>query len=332
MKEKIFNMNYIIFGGCGFIGTHLINLLRRECLNTGDKIFSFDIQSPESSGPGKKFDDVIYIQGDVRKPIDFSFKPTDEDIIFNFAAVHKTPGHKDFEYFETNILGAENVTAFAKKSGIKKILFTSSIAPYGPAEDLKTETTLPTPSSPYGISKLVAEKIHQIWQVQSPLNELTILRPGIVYGEGEGGNMTRLYKGIKGRYYFYAGRKDTIKACIYVKDLVNFMKFRMIENKFPGCEIINCTFEPAYTIEEICEAIKAAAGFKNKIPVVNGKLLMFIARVIGPLGGKRVGIHPDRVKKLMVSTNISGKKLSESGYKFLYDLEESFRDWFSSFK
>ena len=42
-----------------------------------------------------------------------------------------------------NVLGAENVTAFAEKYGIKKIVFTSSIAPYGAAEELKEETTVP---------------------------------------------------------------------------------------------------------------------------------------------------------------------------------------------
>lgn len=44
---------------------------------------------------------------------------------------------------------------------------------------------------------------------------------------------------------------------------------------------------------------------------------------------EKVGIHPDRVKKLMVSTNICGKKLAASDYKFHYTLEESFRDWFN---
>lgn len=86
------------------------------------------------------------------------FTPTPDDIIFNFAAVHRTPGHEDHEYFETNIRGAENVVAFAERHGIKQIVFTSSIAPYGPSEELKSEDTLPTPNSAYGISKLVAEK------------------------------------------------------------------------------------------------------------------------------------------------------------------------------
>ena len=325
-------MNYIIFGGSGFIGTHLIHLLKEECVNEGDKIYDLDIVMPGEEGvvPGivEKNEGVEYIRLDVRKPFDLEFAGTPDDIIFNLAAVHRTPGHEDHEYFETNIRGAENVTAFAEKYGIKKILFTSSIAPYGAAEELKSEDTLPMPNTPYGISKLVAEKIHQIWQVQDAARELTIVRPGIVYGKGEHGNMTRLYKGIKGRYYFYAGRRDTVKACIYVKELVRFMKYRMIDHDFPGCDVINCTFEPAYTIEQICEAMKRATGLLNKIPMVNGKLLMGTAKVLGPVGGKKVGIHPDRVKKLMVSTNISGKKLAGMDYTFHYGLKESFRDWY----
>ena len=323
-------MNYLIFGGSGFIGTHLIHLLN-ETRKPDDKIYDLDIVMPGEEGvvPGvvERNENVEYVRLDVRKPFNLDFIPTKDDIIFNLAAVHRTPGHEDYEYFETNIKGAENVTEFAERYGINKILFTSSIAPYGASEDLKSEESLPTPNTPYGISKLVAEKIHMIWQAKDSSRELTILRPGIVYGKGEHGNMTRLYKGIKGHYYFYAGRKDTIKASIYVKELVQFMKYRMIDNSFPGVDTINCTFEPAYTIEQIVDAMEKATGLTNKVPMINGNLLMGTAKIVGPLGGKKVGIHPDRVKKLMVSTNISGKKLSEMNYKFHYTLEESFRDW-----
>ena len=323
-------MNYILFGGSGFIGTHLIHLLN-EITNEKDNIYCLDLVMPGEEGvvPGivEKNDDVIYIRCDVRQKIDFDFSPTKDDIVFNLAAVHRTPGHESHEYFETNIQGAENVTAFAEDYGINKILFTSSIAPYGAAEDLKTESTLPTPNTPYGISKLVAEKIHMIWQAKNPDRELTIVRPGIVFGKGEHGNMTRLYKAIKGHYYFYAGRKDTIKACIYVKELVQFIKFRMIDNSFKGTDIFNCTFEPAFTIEQICNSLMNSTGLSSKIPCVNGNFLMLAAKVLAPFLGKK-GIHPDRVKKLMVSTNISGKKLADSGYKFHYSLDDSYKDWF----
>ncbi len=325
-------MNYIIFGGSGFIGTHLQKLLVNEVIRKCDKIYVLDIVMPGEEGvvPGvvEKIDGVEYVRLDVRKKIEFDFKPTKNDVIFNLAAVHRTPGHPDNEYFETNIRGAENVTAFAEKYGINKILFTSSIAPYGAAEELKSEDTLPTPNTPYGISKLVAEKIHEKWATKDDNRELTIVRPGIVYGKGEHGNMTRLYNGQKKGYFFYTGRRDTIKACIYVKELCLFFKYRMIDNDFKGIDIFNCTFEPAFTIQEICETMQKSTGMHKHIPTVPAGLLMFAARILGPIGGKKVGIHPARIKKLMISTNISGKKLKKSDYQFHYTLEESFKDWY----
>jgi len=318
-------MNYIIFGGSGFIGTHLIHLLKET--HPTDKIYCLDIVMPGEEGvvPGvvEKNDGVVYERVDVRKKIEWDLDTTENDVVFNLAAVHRTPGHMDIEYFETNIRGAENVTEWCERHGIKKMLFTSSIAPYGAAEELKRETTLPTPNTPYGISKLVAEKIHEKWS-EKVRCQLVIVRPGIVYGKGEHGNMTRLYAGIKKHYFFYT-RKDTIKACIYVKELVNFFLWA-IENGKNG--VWNCTFEPAFNIEQICDAMKKATGMKGYIPCVNGKLLMAVASIVGPLGGKAVGIHPARVKKLMISTNINGEKLRDSGYEWKYGLEESFKDWF----
>lgn len=325
-------MNYIIFGGSGFIGTHLINLLKAEVVKEGDRIYDLDIVMPGEEGvvPGvvEKIDGVEYVRLDVRQPIEFDFTPTEDDIIFNLAAVHRTPGHEDYEYFETNIKGAENVIAFAEKHGIKKILFTSSIAPYGAAEELKEETTLPTPNTPYGISKLVAEKIHEKWQAIDPERELTIVRPGVVYGKGEHGNFTRLYWGIRKRYFFYTGRRDTIKACVYVKELVRFMKYRMIDNSFKGVDVYNCTFEPAYRIDKICETIKQETGMKRHTFLIPAWILKTAATILGPIGGKKIGIHPARVKKLMISTNICGKKLADCGYKFYYTFEETIRDWY----
>lgn len=271
-------MNYIIFGGSGFIGTHLIHLLKE--LHPDSNIYDLDIVMPGEEGvvPGivEKNKGVKYIRCDVRKPIDVEIETTKDDVVFNLAAVHRTPGHEDIEYFETNIRGAENVTAWVECKGIKKMIFTSSIAPYGAAEALKKETTLPTPNTPYGISKLVAEKIHETWKEKNQ-GQLIIVRPGIVYGKGEHGNMTRLYAGVKKHYFFYT-RKDTIKACIYVKELVHFFLWALENNK-EG--VWNCTFEPAYNIEQICEAMKKATGMKRFIPTVPGKFLLVVATQSG---------------------------------------------------
>lgn len=312
-------MNYIIFGGTGFIGTHLANLLIEKDPNA--KVYNLDIAKPTDVRKS------VFVECDVRKDIVVSFNVTGDDIIFNFAAVHRTPGYPDHSYFETNILGAENVIAFAEKHQIKKIVFTSSIAPYGAAEALKEETTLPMPNTPYGISKLVAEKIHVIWQSKKiDERQLTIVRPGVVFGKGENGNFTRLYWSIRGRKFMYPGRKDTVKACIYVKELVRFMLYRL-EHHQEGVELYNCTFEPAYTIEQIAEVMKKVTGLKRRIPLIPAWILMPIATVIGVLGAP-MGICPARVKKLMISTNICGRKMLRSGYKFHYTLEEAVADWY----
>lgn len=310
-------ISYFIFGGSGFIGSHLTKAIK--ALDANAKIYNLDIVKPVVEL------DSEFISCDVRKTISLPVTPMVDDVIFNFAAVHRTPGHPDREYFETNIRGAENVCDFARKYGVKKIVFTSSIAPYGAAEDLKTEETLPTPNTPYGISKLVAEKIHMIWAAEDSERELTIVRPGVVFGCGEQGNFTRMYWGIRGHKFAFPGRKDTIKACIYVKDLVGFMLYKL-ENHKKGAEIYNCTFEPAFTIEQIVDTMKKTTGLKSWTPLIPSWILMPMA-YIAKLFGSPIGICPARVKKLMISTNISGKKLSESGYQFKFSLESAIRDW-----
>lgn len=308
---------FVIFGGCGFIGTHMRNLLNEKYPNA--KIYVADLLAG-----GSEFSQFV----DVRNPIDMQGEFGPDTLVFNFAAVHRTPGHPDYAYFETNIRGAENVCEFARQRGINNIVFTSSIAPYGAAEDLKSEEILPTPNTPYGISKLVAEKIHQTWAAESAQHKLSIVRPGIVFGTGENGNMTRLYKGLKGHKFAYAGRKDTIKACIYVKDLVRVM-LAMAENDLASkVQLHNCCYYPSFTIEQIAKTMLKATGMKRFIPFIPKKPMMAAATVCGIFGGLGLGICPARVKKLMVSTNIEGKKLAEN-YPLSYSLEEAFKDWFN---
>ena len=332
-------MNYIITGGTGFIGTHLTNLILAE--HPDSKVWNLDIVKPGTPNPvvknykpavreGEKLGST-YVECDIRKPIgELPFIPTSEDVIFNFAAVHRTPGHEDKEYFETNIRGAEHVCEFAEKYGIRNIVFTSSIAPYGAAEELKTEETLPTPNTAYGISKLVAEKIHMGWQKGGADRKLTIVRPGVVFGRGENGNFSRLYWGIRKHTFAYPGRKDTIKACVYVKELVRFILWNVEERKTPF-DIFNCTFEPAYTIEQIVTAMKKVTGLKQSLPYITNALIM-PAAACAKLIGSPMGICPARVKKLQISTNICGKKMKESGYQFKWTFEEALEDWFEDNK
>lgn len=314
-------MNHLIFGGSGFIGTHLKRYIEQLGLKA-TKVHSYDIRKKVSEG----FENV-----DVRKEINISLPNISNAVIYNLAAVHTTPGHPDHEYFEANIFGAENICRFARKNNIQTIVFTSSIAPYGASESLKHEGTLPMPSTPYGISKLTAEYIHKIWQLEDPINrKLIIVRPGVVFGKQEGGNFTRLFNSLQKGFFFYPGRRDTIKACVYVKDVVRIL-YDSAQNELPGVVTYNLTYNPAPTIEMICETMAEATHVKPPKVLVPGWTLTtaagtayFGARL---LGKKISGIHPERVKKLMVSTNISGEKLSKSRYKIQFTLREALEDW-----
>ena len=312
--------SFVIFGGCGFIGSHVVDLLREKYPDA--KIYIADLLADTAQSDGV----ISYQRVDVRSPIELQGDFGANTLVFNFAAIHRTPGHPDYAYFETNIRGAENICDFARKHGIENIVFTSSIAPYGAAEELKTEETLPTPNTPYGISKLVAEKIHREWAAENASRRLSIVRPGIVFGKGENGNMTRLYKALKKRKFAYAGRKDTIKACIYVKDLVRVM-LAMGEAEGEKTKLYNCCYYPSFTIEQIANTMLKATGMRRRIPFIPRKPMMAAATLCGLFGGLGLGICPARVKKLMVSTNIDGQKLAKD-YPLSYSLEDAFRDWF----
>ena len=167
----------------------------------------------------------------------------------------------------------------------------------------------------------------------------------MVFGKGENGNFTRLYWAIRGHKFAYPGRKDTIKACIYVKELVRFMMWAMEvkseerrvkkqssaaegkANLNAGVEIFNCCFEPAYTIQHIVEAMKRVTGLTQWVQDVPNWVIMPMAR-LAMLMGSPMGICPARVKKLQISTNICGEKLKNCGYEFKWSFEEALADWF----
>ena len=306
----------IIFGGSGFIGSHLIKYLN-----------SFGI-SPIVCDIIKKplLEDLDYTFRfvDVRKPIDIDISNFNIYAIYNLAAISKSPGHEPNEYYDTNINGAKNICDFARKNSINKIVFTSTIAVYGFNEIASIEDSNLDADSDYGHSKIQAESIHSKWLSEFKNRQLIILRPAVVYGLNENSNFHRLYKAMKLGLFFYPGRKDTLKSCIYVKDLVSISYSLLKENT---SEIINMCYKNALTIEEIVENIAKICHFRIPSLVIPSQFLLTISFIINKLTINKIGIHPDRVKKIMFSTNVSGNKLSDLGYQ-LIGFENSIKDWF----
>jgi nucleoside-diphosphate-sugar epimerase len=325
-----------IFGGAGFIATFFAKFLLEQGF---DRVILVDYLSIEYRKK-KSFRELLlqsdprlfYLVRDVRFPLDID-ENFSVELIVNLAAIHREPGHEDRDYFETNLLGAENICKFAEKVGCQNIIFTSSISPYGVSESVKDESTLPVPVTAYGSSKLVAEKVHQIWQVKDVNNRrLVIVRPGVVFGPGEGGNVSRLIKAVIHRYFFFMGNESTRKAGVYVKELCNAMWWVLQEQKKNGenLSLFNMSMNPGPSIGEYVKAVCKTQGIKRYVPTVPYKALIAVAYVIDSLA-KPLGIKhpfsPVRIRKLVRSNNIIPTYLVEHGYQFQYSLDSAFADW-----
>ncbi|MFL9828362.1 NAD-dependent epimerase/dehydratase family protein [Rhodoplanes sp. SY1] len=306
----------VVFGGSGFIGTHLIRRLRAEC---DDPVVSADIRPQRETLAG-----VEYRIADVRDLSRFDVAGS-VDRIYNLAAVHTTPGHPNHEYYETNILGALEVTRFAATREVGEIVFTSSIAVYGPGEETKSEDTPPAPESAYGHSKLIAERVHRQWQDESPGRRLVIVRPAVVFGAGEGGNFTRLATLLKKGVFVYPGRKDTIKACIHVDDLIDAVEFaRSSPEDFV---LFNAAYPQRYTLEQIVDTLIERHFPGAWTVMVPRAVVLWAARVLKPLSALKIGIHPDRVMKLVRSTDIQPDWLVAHGRDYPNAIERAFERW-----
>ena len=307
----------LVSGASGFIGTRLVKQLHAE----GWRVIAADIAPPRV-----RLEGVVYKEVDVREPLPVELGDGVERI-YNLAAIHRTPGHPDHEYYETNLLGASRMTAFAEACAIKTIVFTSSISVYGPSDDLMGEDSPLKPVSAYGYSKRLAEVIHKTWQERGVDQRLITIRPGVVFGPGENGNYTRLARALSRGLFAYPGRKDTIKGGGYVDELLAAINFALAQ---PDPFILfNFAYPQSSTTEDIVGAFAKVCGFKSRYPVVPTAPL-YGAAVLFELADK-VGVsnsvHRERVLKLAKSTRIEPGWLKSRGYVFSTDLEGALAAW-----
>lgn len=217
-------MKVLVTGGAGFIGSHLIEKLVKECcqvvvidnLTTGVrenipsniKFIEMDIGSNELINifKAEKFDAVLHLAAQTMVPV--SLKKPDYDC-------------------QVNILGTLNVLEACRNTGVKRVIFSSTAATYGNADCLPVmESTDTRPTSFYGLSKLTVEKYlalyHQVYGL-----EYVVLRYANVYGErqgdgGEGGVVsifTRLIS--EGKSLTIFGDGGQTRDFIYAGDVAN---------------------------------------------------------------------------------------------------------------
>jgi len=308
----------IVLGASGFVGARLVARLQAQGVA--------GIQAVDVKPPSVKLLGVTYHIHDVRDAIPKAYGEACS-VLYNFAAVHRTPGHPDHEYYDTNIAGALNATALADQCGIPTVVFSSSISVYGPSEQVLVEDSPLRPTSSYGRSKRLAEQIHQQWAAEGQGSRLVIVRPGVIFGPGEGGNFTQLAKALRGGYFIYPGRRDTIKSGGYVDELLETLEFALARQD--PLTLYNFAYPDQSSIEQIVRTFAQVAGYGAERLTMPLPVLLVAARLIG--AAKALGfeswIHPDRVLKLFQSTRVAPGWLQAAGYEFKTDLKSALTLW-----
>jgi nucleoside-diphosphate-sugar epimerase len=313
------NSNCIIFGGSGFIGTKLVEQLIKE--RRFKKIYIADLK--ESIFKDHETVEMIFV--DVRTPISPTLVSDSVEWIFNLAAICLEPGFESHEYFETNILGAENVCSFAGKIGCANLFFTSSMALYGPTLKPMSEEDLPMPDTPYGISKLAAEYVHRVWVEKSAERRLISVRPAVIYGPGDSGNILRMIQAVKKGYFILPVTPRIKKSYGYIYGLIESIIFCMSQKD--KVIIYNYAENNTENIGSMITIISGLLGASAKIIQVPFWILSFASSVLYKINPNLNGIHPMRVKKVARPTHIIPKVLLGKGFIFKYDLRNSLIHW-----
>lgn len=309
----------VIFGGAGFIGTHLA----QHFLNTKrfDRVHLADIApSPLSAISG-----ITCSRTDVRQPIPEDLTSGSVDWIFNLAAIHREPGHEPHEYFETNLAGARHVCSFAEAVGCRNIYFTSSISVYGPTVGPTSEASPIRPATPYGSSKYPAELIHEGWRKAGDKRRLIISRPAVVYGPGDPGNIMRMIRAIRKGYFAFPGSPNIYKSYAYIYGFIDSVNFFM--DRDDPVVTYNYVEMPTLPLREIVGQVKEYFDCRAVVVPLPLWLLLPVSRLVQRISGNENPIHPVRVKKAATQTHIIPQNLIDLGFGFKYNFLSSLHHW-----
>lgn len=174
-------MRYIVTGGAGFIGSHIVDGLIEKNGNRVSVIDNLSSGKKENINPSAKF----YKADITDKNISEIFKKEKPEVVFHFAAhIEARESVKNpVEDAKINILGSLNIIENCRKLGVKKIMFASSGGEiYGDSKIIPTpETKIEDPISPYGAAKFSVEKYLNSYFKIYGIN-FVALRYGNVYG------------------------------------------------------------------------------------------------------------------------------------------------------
>ena len=300
-----------VIGGSGFVGT---NLCRQLSLKQQD----FEIIDLKMS---KQFPEKCKI-ADVRDAETLRNTITG-DVVVNLAAVHRDDVRDKTEYQRTNVDGAENVALVCDEKGIDKIVFTSTVAVYGFAKPGTDENGAINPFNEYGRTKFKAEEKLRKWHAQGD-NSLIIVRPTVIFGEGNRGNVFNLLNQIASGKFLMVGKGENKKSMAYIGNIVAFLETCIATEKKYG--VYNYVDTPDLTMNELVSKVRAKlmgkTGVGTRLPYWLGIILGYTADLVAKVSGWNLPVSSIRVKKFTSSTEFNCAKASLDNFQAPFSLSD----------
>jgi nucleoside-diphosphate-sugar epimerase len=309
-------MNILVIGGSGFIGTALI----RELIALGFDVKNFDKKRND------EFKEITLV-GDIMNLSALNEAVQGVDVLFHLAAEHRDDITPVSLYYDVNVQGARNIINAAEMNNVKKIIFTSTVAVYGLNKHDPDENSLLEPFNEYSKSKLQAEEVFIEWDKNGEERSLIIVRPAVIIGEGNKGNIYTLIKLIANNKFVMVGDGKNKKSMGYIGNIVKFL-IKIIDLP-EGVHIFNYADKPDMTTKELVELIKGELRLNSRpiirLPYKIGVLGGYAFDILARITGKKYPISSIRIKKFCSTTTVSTKALERIGFIPPYSLKEGLK-------
>ena len=290
-------MNILITGAFGFVGTNISKAINQ---NFKRNIIAVDTFEPEIHSYNEYLD---------WKSLN-SFDWNRIDAIIHLAGkAHDTKNtSQEQAYFDVNLGLTQKIFSFFLQSNASKFIFFSSVKAVADVvlgAEL-TEEDQPYPQTAYGKSKLAAENF--ILNQSLPENKkVYILRPCMIHGPGNKGNLNLLYRIVKKGFPWPLGSFDNKRSFVSIDNLVWIINQLLEKDVEPG--IYQVADDQPLSTNRIIELIASANGKKPRIWKLSIRMVRYLAKIGDQFG---LPLNVERLNKLTQSYVVSNQKLKRA--------------------
>ena len=268
----------LVTGGLGFVGRHLCTHLSLA----GYKVTALgrDAAAPPFSNPVRIEVVEDYLQMARLEPLLMS-----SDVVIHLAArahiIRETDGDGTAAFERINVLGTEMLARLAARSGVRRLVFVSSIGVHGRLSDAAplTESSALNPSDAYARSKLKAEEVLAVVARETGL-ETVIVRPPLIYGSGVKGNFYRLLRLADTAWPLPLGGCEGVRSFIGIENLCALLGI-LVNHPAAGGKVFVVADDECLSVAELVATLRRHMGRKPRLFKLPSGLLSAAAATVG---------------------------------------------------